>query len=86
MTPRGDRPIDNELLAMHLSSESPTPTTAKGQTLDVWKRRPDAENHWFDGMVGAAVAASMQGAVLFGAEMTRQRKKPMRLSDLRAKP
>jgi len=62
MTLRGNRPIDNELLAMHLSSESPTPSTAKRQTLDMWRRRPNVENHLFDCLVGSDVAVSMEGA------------------------
>jgi len=80
----GDRPIDNELLALHLSSESPTPTTARGVTLDTWKRRPNCENHWFDCLVGCAVAASMEGATplarIGGVQPERKR---IRLSDLR---
>jgi hypothetical protein len=32
-----------------------------------WKlRMPGLDNHWLDGLVGAAVAASMQGAALLG--------------------
>jgi hypothetical protein len=37
--------------------------------VDEWKIRPSAfDNHWLDGVVGAAVAASIQGAVLPGTE------------------
>ena len=44
-------------------------TEAAGRTVDEWKLRPErADNHWLDCLVGCAVAASMQGAVLFGTD------------------
>lgn len=57
----GDRPMDHELLAMHLSAEAPTRTTAKGKTMDVWSRLPGRDNHWFDCLIGCAVGASVEG-------------------------
>jgi hypothetical protein len=37
------------------------------RTVDEWKIRPEqADNHWLDGIVGCAVAAAIQGCVLFG--------------------
>ena len=52
--------------------------------MDEWKARPEArENHWLDGIVGCAVAASVQGAVLAGTGGdSRDTRKPVRLSDL----
>ena len=42
-------------------------THGRGRTVDEWKARPNQpDNHWFDGIVGCAVAASIQGAALFG--------------------
>ena len=42
-------------------------TSGRGRTVDEWKLRPErADNHWFDGLVGCAVAASIQGAALIG--------------------
>ena len=39
--------------------------------MDEWKQRPErGDNHWLDCLVGCAVAASMQGAVLFGTDGT----------------
>jgi hypothetical protein len=49
------------MLSLHLASEYPTPTTAKGVTVDTWARRPDADNHWWDCLIGCAVAASVAG-------------------------
>ena len=46
---------------------------AKGRVVDEWKLPPEQpDNHWFDCLVGSAVAASMQGAILFGIDSTRE--------------
>jgi hypothetical protein len=55
----------HRLLAEHLAAEFRVKTMARDRTVDEWKlraTRPD--NHWFDCLVGAAVAASIQGATL----------------------
>lgn len=53
---------DHELLAQHWTAEYSTQTTGRGRTVDVWKeRRKGADNHWWDCIVGAAVAASIEG-------------------------
>jgi hypothetical protein len=57
----GDRPAEHELLCLHLASEYPTATEAKGNAVNVWARRPDRENHLWDTLVGNAVAASLEG-------------------------
>ncbi len=42
--------------------------------------------HWFDGLVGSAVAASIQGAVLLGqVGPSRAKRKPIKLSELQKK-
>ena len=64
----------HRLLADHLTAEYRVKTVARGRTVDEWKlraTRPD--NHWLDCLVGCAVAASIQGAVLPGVEATRRR-------------
>ena len=63
----GDGAELHRLFAEHLSAEYRVKTEGRGRTVDEWKQRPErADNHWFDGLVGAAVAASMQGVVLDG--------------------
>jgi len=55
----------HRLLAEHLTAEFRVKTMARDRTVDEWKlraTRPD--NHWFDCLVGSAVAASIQGATL----------------------
>ena len=65
----GDSPDQHRLIAEHLSAEYRVKTEGRGRTVDEWKMRPErGDNHWFDGLVGCAVAASMQGAVLQGTD------------------
>jgi hypothetical protein len=67
----GDSPEQHRLLAEHLTSEYRIKTEGRGRTVDEWKLRPErGDNHWFDGLVGCAVAASMQGIVLSGTDGT----------------
>ena len=65
----GDNAETHRLFAEHLTSEYRVKTQGRGRTVDEWKMRPErGDNHWFDGLVGCAVAASMQGVVLNGTE------------------
>jgi hypothetical protein len=80
----GSKPEAHRLLAEHLTSEYRVKTEGRGRTVDEWKLRVDGlDNHWLDCLVGAAVAASMQGAVLFGIEARVMPRPRMRLSNLR---
>ena len=56
-------------LSEHITSEYHFKTETGARIVYEWKLktvRPD--NYWFDCIVGAAVAASIQGAKLFGAD------------------
>jgi phage terminase large subunit GpA-like protein len=65
----GDKPEQHRLFAEHLTSEYRIKTEGRGRTVDEWKQRPErGDNHWFDGIVGCAVAASIQGSVLPGTD------------------
>jgi len=65
----------HDLLLEHLTSEYPVRVEARGRTVDEWKQTP-RENHWWDCLVGAAVAASVVGLQPAGGEAgTRPRKK-----------
>jgi hypothetical protein len=65
----GDKPEQHRLFADHLTAEYRVKTEGRGRTVDEWKLRPErADNHWLDCLVGCAVAASIQGAVLLGTE------------------
>ena len=75
------------LFAEHLTSEYRVKTEGRGRKVEEWKMRPEAhDNHWWDGLVGCAVAASMCGCVLAGTDTVQARRpaKPkVKLSDLR---
>lgn len=60
-------------------------TEGRGRVVDEWKLRLEsAANHWLDGIVGCAVAASIEGAVLPGTQETATPKRErIRLSALR---
>jgi hypothetical protein len=79
----GSKPEPHRLLAEHLTSEYRVRTEGRGRTVDEWKLRVEGlDNHWLDGLVGCAVAASMQGAVLFGTDARATPRSRIRLSNL----
>ena len=80
----GDSPDQHRLFAEHMSAEYRVKTEGRGRTVDEWKMRPEhGDNHWFDGLVGCAVAASMQGVVLDGTEGSGQtRRKRVSFAEL----
>lgn len=77
----GHRPEAHRLFAEHMTAEYPVRTEARGRVVDEWKQTPDKDNHWFDGLVGCAVGASICGAVLPGAEVVTLRP-TMKMSDM----
>jgi hypothetical protein len=59
----------HRLLAEHLTAEYRVKTEGRGRVVDEWRLRPEAQdNHWLDCLVGCAVAASIQGAILPGTD------------------
>ena len=83
----GREPERHLLYAEHMTAEYKVRTEGRGRVVDEWKMRPEArDNHWWDGTVGCAVAASMCGCVLPGTDNLRPKKdaKPrLKLSDIR---
>jgi hypothetical protein len=72
----GENADHHRLFAEHVAAEYRVKTEGRGRTVDEWKLRPErTDNHWFDGLVGCAVAASMQGVMLEGTESVRQVKR-----------
>jgi len=57
----GDDPTAHTTLVEHLTAEYPVLTEARGRRVEEWRLIPGRENHWWDALVGAAVAASIQG-------------------------
>jgi len=65
----GRKPAGHQLLAEHLTAEYRVRTEARGRVVDEWKLRAGSpDNHWLDCLVGCAVAASVQGAILPGTD------------------
>lgn len=58
----GKSPTEHRLYADHLTAEYPVRMSAHGRVVDEWSNRPGRDNHYFDTLVGAAVAASIMGA------------------------
>ena len=83
----GREPERHLLFAEHMTSEYRVRTEGRGRTVDEWKLRPESnDNHWFDGVVGCAVAGSMSGAVLPGTDAPRAApRSKIRLSALQKK-
>ena len=74
------------LFAEHLTAEYRVKTEGRGRKVEEWKMRPEAkDNHWWDGVVGNAVAASMVGCVLAGTDQQKVKsaKPKVKLSELR---
>ena len=72
----GQAPESHRLLAEQLTSEYRVKTEGRGRTVDEWKLRPErGDNHWFDCLVGSAVAASMQGVALLGMDPVNQKRR-----------
>jgi len=80
----GDSAPTHRLFAEHITAEYRVKTEGRGRTVDEWKLRAAAvDNHWLDCLVGCAVAASIQGAILPGTDVTAVPRRPrIRLSDL----
>jgi hypothetical protein len=58
----GDASTRHELLCDHLASEHPIETQGRGRKIDEWRIKPGLkENHYFDCLVMAAVAACYLG-------------------------
>jgi hypothetical protein len=76
----------HRLLAEHLLAEYRVRTEGRGRLVDEWRLRPEGfDNHWFDGVVGCAVAASLLGVVLPGTDSAgpQRPRSRVRLSELR---
>lgn len=57
----------HDLLGDHFTSEYPIRGESKLRVADEWKLTPGRDNHWWDCLVGAAVAASVAGVSGVGA-------------------
>ncbi len=81
----GHSPDTHRLFAEHLVAEYKVRTEGRGRVVDEWKMKPSQmDNHWLDGIVGCAVAASIQGVSLPGTESREMKvRQRVKLSELR---
>jgi hypothetical protein len=80
----GEKPETHRAFAEHLTAEYRVKTEGRGRTVDEWRVKPGGgDNHWFDGLVGCAVAGSMLGAALpEHAPTAKPIRKPISMSEL----
>ena len=79
----GTNARDHRMIADHICSEYWTETEGRGRRLQEWQFRPgQSENHWFDGLVGSAVAASMIGLALPEHEQPKPKKQRLSLQEM----
>jgi len=85
MTLFGKKPEHHRLFAEHVAdAESYVVTEGRGRTVHEWRAKPSRpDNHWFDCLVGCAVAASMVGVKVPGEGATTRRRKRYTQEDLR---
>jgi hypothetical protein len=61
----GKSSVKHQLIADHLSAESPIRTHGRGRDVDEWRTKAHlSENHWWDCLILSAVAASKSGLEL----------------------
>ena len=66
--------LDHYLLDEHFHAEQYVEVFARGNKKNEWRQSPNIDNHWFDGIVGAAVLANFSGCSVptWGADRPRQ--------------
>tara|TARA_R110002111_G_scaffold244674_1_gene306926 strand:+ start:12338 stop:12775 length:438 start_codon:yes stop_codon:yes gene_type:complete len=81
----GSDPRVHEMAADHYCAERPITNEAKGRAVDEWKAIPNRDNHLFNGIVGSAVCASMNGAALptMQSFKPQAKKKKTKLSEIK---
>ena len=86
----GDKPARHRSIAEHAAAEYFVRTEGRGRAVDEWKERPGKpDNHWWDCLVGNAVAASMLGVTESNTQQkkrtARNRGQKLSLSERRAR-
>jgi hypothetical protein len=79
-------PHAHRLLFDHFLAEYAEPTFGRGRWVDQWRFRPSApDNHWWDCLVGCAVAASVLGITMDEMGDKPAARRHVRLSELQAR-
>jgi hypothetical protein len=69
----GKQQSKHRMLAEHLTSETRERMRGSARSVDIWTLLPHRDNHLLDCLVGAAVAASIEGCALPGMAPVRRR-------------
>lgn len=83
----GDDSRAHRMLSEHLTSEYPVHVEVPGRAVDEWQQKAGEDNHWWDCLVGSAVAASVLGISLRNVhESTKQKKREyLSLDEMKAR-
>jgi len=77
----GNQADYHRLFADQMTSEYRVKVTGRGRVVDEWRIRAErGDNHWFDGVVGCAVAASILGSTIDGLAPVKVPKPPEYIS------
>ncbi|MDD4888329.1 MAG: phage terminase large subunit family protein [Phycisphaerae bacterium] len=76
---------DHRMLADQMTAEYPERVEGRGRTIDEWQLVAGRDNHIFDCVVGATVAASVAGVHVPGLELRGPARKRMRFSEIQRK-
>lgn len=79
------RESDHEMLADQLTSETGNEVEGRGRKVTEWDLKPGRENHYFDGIVGSACAASVIGVSTVGMVRAPIKRERMTLAQLAQK-
>ena len=84
----GKKPDQHRLFAEHVAdAETYVVTEGQGRRVHEWRAKPSKpDNHWFDCLVGCAVAASIAGAKTPGEAAPARQRKRYTQDDLRRTP
>ena len=85
LTVYGEEPERHRLLFEHFLAEQRVRTQGRGRVVDEWKGLPGRDNHWWDCLVGCAVAASREGCLLAGTDQHPRPVKSVRWADRKRK-
>ena len=70
----GKKATDHLLFGEHCTAEFATRVTGPRGAVEEWQQRPGRDNHWWDCLIGCAVAASVSGIMQPGVPNLQQRK------------
>ena len=74
---------EHKVFAAHCKAEYSVRTEGRGRVIDEWALRPEKpDNHWWDCLVGCAVAASIQGVKLSDVRISTKKKSRVPLAQM----